>query len=260
MARAKYQFLPDLSEDDIRLLDRVSDWTAAAEEKYMTKFSAFLDERQCLLCEKLMASMKYENYRFWGGYENAARRVLCVYPDYGEAENEDFPITAITLLYRKEDKITHRDILGSLMGLRITRDSVGDILVGEGKSAVFLRSSVAGEVTSALTKVGRAGVKLMEGYDGSIHIEQKTQEISGTVASMRADCILSLAARISREKSAQLIKNVGIEIDHMPKNSPKILLEEGCTFSVRGYGKFKLLSVDGTTKKDRIHITLNKFV
>lgn len=46
----------------------------------------------------------------------------------------------------------------------------------------------------------------------------------------------------------------------MSKNSPKILLEEGCTFSVRGYGKFKLLSVDGTTKKDRIHITLNKFV
>ena len=186
--------------------------------------------------------------------------MLCVYPEYGEAESEDFPITAITLLYRKEDKITHRDILGSLMGLRIKRDSVGDILVGEGKSAVFLRSSVAGEVTSALTKVGRAGVKLQEGYDGSIHIEQKIQEISGTVASMRADCILSLAARISREKSAQLIKNVGIEIDHMPKNSPKIPLEEGCTFSVRGYGKFKLLSVDGTTKKDRIHITLNKFV
>ena len=260
MARAKYQFLPDLSEVDIRLLDRVSDWIMAADEKYITKFSAFLDERQCLLCEKLMASVKYENYRLWGGYENAARRMLCVYPEYGEAESEDYPITAITLLYRKEDKITHRDILGSLMGLRIKRDSVGDILVGEGKSAVFLRSSVAGEVTSALTKVGRAGVKLREGYDGSIHIGQKTQEISGTVASMRADCILSLAARISREKSAQLIKNVGIEIDHMPKNSPKIPLEEGWTFSVRGYGKFKLLSVDGTTKKDRIHITLNKFV
>lgn len=51
MARAKYQFLPDLSEDDIRLLDRVSDWIMAADEKYITKFSAFLDERQCLLCE-----------------------------------------------------------------------------------------------------------------------------------------------------------------------------------------------------------------
>lgn len=157
MARAKYQFLPDLSEDDIRLLDRVSDWIMAADEKYITKFSAFLDERQCLLCEKLMASVKYENYRLWGGYENAARRMLCVYPEYGDAENEDFPITSITLLYRKEDKITHRDILGSLMGLRIKRDSVGDILVGEGKSAVFLRSSVAGEVIKpALDEVRRA--------------------------------------------------------------------------------------------------------
>ena len=69
---------------------------------------------------------------------------------------------------------------------------------------------------------------------------------------MRADCILSLAARISREKSAQLIKNVGIEIDHMPKNSPKILLEDGCTFSVRGYGKFKLLSVAQLKKTEYI--------
>ena len=79
----------DLNEDDIRLLDRVSDWIMAADEKYITKFSAFLDERQCLLCEKLMASVKYENYRLWGGYENAARRMLCVYPEYGEAESED---------------------------------------------------------------------------------------------------------------------------------------------------------------------------
>lgn len=75
-----------------------------------------------------MASVKYENYRLWGGYENAARRVLCVYPEYGEAESEDFPITAITLLYRKEDKITHRDILGSLMGLRIKETALATFL------------------------------------------------------------------------------------------------------------------------------------
>ena len=81
----------------------------AADEKYITKFSAFLDERQCQLCEKLMASVKYENYRLWGGYENAARRMLCVYPEYGEAESEDFPITAITffwcILNNKKSKI-----------------------------------------------------------------------------------------------------------------------------------------------------------
>ena len=102
-------------------------------------------------------------------------------------------------------------------------------------------------------------MKLREGYDGSIHIEQKIQEISGTVASMRADCILSLPQGY-HEKVSTAYKKRGHRNRHMPKNSPKILLEEGCTFSVRGYGKFKLLSVDGTTKKDRIHITLNKFV
>lgn len=77
MARAKYQFLPDLSEDDIRLLDRVSDWIMAADEKYITKFSAFLDERQCLLCEKLMASVKYENLGF-GADMKTPQGVCCV--------------------------------------------------------------------------------------------------------------------------------------------------------------------------------------
>lgn len=260
MSESKYSFLQGLDDDDVRLLDRLSDWTRAAEEKYVVKFSAFLDERQCLLCSRLMASLKYENYMLWGGFEGAQRQMICVYPQYGEPDKSDFPIVPVTFRYRMEDKLTHRDFLGSLMGMRITRDSVGDILVGEGSAAVFLRNSVAEDVLFSLKKVGRTGVKTERGYDGSIAPEVKTVEICGTVASMRADCIFSLAAKLSREKAAQLIKNTGIEINHVLKNSPKATLDEGDVFSVRGYGKFVLGSVDGVTKKDRIHITLCKFV
>lgn len=259
MAEGKYHFLPDLSNEDKVLLDKLSDWARSAQDRYFSRFSAFLDERQCLLCEKLMSSMKYENYELWGGYENAQRKMVCVYSDYAQPAREDFPLKAVTFTYRSGDKLTHRDFLGSLMGQRITRDSVGDILVNDGQTVVFVRESIADDVL-LINKIGRIGVKAQEGFEEGFTPQVKMQEISGTVASLRADCVLSLAIRASREKSAQLIKNTGIEIDHFLKNAPKALLEEGCVFSVRGHGKFKLVSVDGVTKKDRIHITLQKFV
>lgn len=38
---------------------------------------------------------------------------------------EQFPIKAVTFTFRKEDSVTHRDVLGSLMALGIERDTVG---------------------------------------------------------------------------------------------------------------------------------------
>ena len=73
MKNRDLSFLNDLSNDDKRLLSMFLDWIDLAEEKYITKYSAFLDERQCRLCEKVMASVKYENYLLWGGYNEAER-------------------------------------------------------------------------------------------------------------------------------------------------------------------------------------------
>ncbi len=61
------------------------------------------------------------------------------FPDYMEADAEAFPIAPLTLTYRKEDKLGHRDFLGSFMGLGIEREAVGDILIGEGRCVVFVR-------------------------------------------------------------------------------------------------------------------------
>ena len=154
-----FSFLTDITDDDKRLLSRFLDWTEMAEEKYITKHSAFLDERQCRLCEKVMASVKYENYLLWGGYEGAERKMLCVYPQYGD-ENiiESFPMQAVTFRFRLEDKLSHRDFLGSLMALGITRGCVGDILVNSGSASVFVKDTVVRDVLG-ISKIGRVGVK-----------------------------------------------------------------------------------------------------
>lgn len=260
MKQRNFSFLNDLTDDDKRLLSQFLDWTEMAEEKYITKYSAFLDERQCGLCDKVMASVKYENYLLWGGYENAERRMLCVYPQYGDEDiKNSFPMTAVTFRYRAEDKLDHRDFLGSLMALGITRGCVGDILVGEGRTAVFVKDTAAADVMG-VTKIGRVGVRAEEGFDASAVKEPEFREISGTVASLRLDSVVSLALRISREKAAALIKGGAVEIFHAKADQPSRSVEVGDKISARGYGKFLVKSVDGVSHKDRLHITICKYI
>ena len=260
MKEKNYSFLNGISDDDRVMLSRLIDWTYMAEEKYVSKFSFFMDERQCGLCEQILASIGFKNYMLWGGYDNASRRIVGIFPPYSDADKNDFPIVPITFEYRKEDKLSHRDFLGALMNLGISRECVGDILVSEGRSAAFLKNSIAEDVLQNIRKIGRTGVKVYEGYDESIVPKVNIQEISGTVASLRIDCILSLVLRISREKAAALIKNTGVDINYLTHDSPDFCIGDGDKFSVRGYGKFILISVNGTTKKDRLHITVGKYI
>lgn len=259
MAQRNLSFLQNITDDDKVLLDRVLDRAEMAEEKYITKYSFFLDERQQGLCRQALASVKFENYRLWGGFEEAERRVLCTYPEYDVPSNDDFPIRAVTFAYRQADKLGHRDFLGSLMGLGITRSSVGDILVGEGKAAVFVKDTVAGDVLS-ITKVGRVGVKASQGLDSTLVVRREFKEITGTVASLRFDCVVALAVRQSREKAAAAIKAGLAEIGHVKVLRPDKEVCVGDVFSVRGQGKFMLKSVDGKSAKDRSHITICKYI
>lgn len=260
MQNKAYSFIAGTTDEDIVLLDRVSDRVRLAEDKYETGYTAFLDERQAAVCETLLKSLKYECYKFYGGYDGALRKMLCIFPPYTENSVENFPLEAVTFTYRKEDKLSHRDFLGSLMSFGISRDSVGDILVSEGKAVAFLRNIFAKQIVNEIKCVGKIGVKCNEGFGLDDLPKSEFVEIKGTVASMRADCIVSLALHISREKAAEIIKKSGAEINHVVRYLPRYAVMEKDEFSVRGHGKFIVSSVDGTTKKDRIHLTVLKYV
>lgn len=59
------------------------------------------------------------------------RRIIGFCPDYAEITNQDFPIDAVKISYNKKfsTEMSHRDYLGSILGLGIDRSKVGDILV-----------------------------------------------------------------------------------------------------------------------------------
>ena len=251
-------FLGELSQDDKLTADRVLELVRAAESKYISKFTFFLDEHQRTLSEKVLASVCFKDYMFFGGYEGASRTVLGTAAPYTELGKADFPISAFTFTYRPADRLTHRDFLGCLMSLGIERSTVGDILVTEGKTALFVSRSVSVPV-SGITKVGRVGVKVSEGYDESVIPVQEFVPTEGTVSSLRLDCVLSLALRISREKAAALIRKSGAEVNYTGVFSCDARLEQGDVFSVRGFGKFRVEEIGAQTAKGRFRIKINKY-
>lgn len=249
-----------LSDDDKILIAKILDMAEACESKYVSKFTFFLDERQCNLAENILKSVKFDNYLFYGGFDNAKRKVLGLFSQY-EIPNEDgFPIAPVKFSYRKMDKLAHKDFLGAMMSHQIKRDILGDILVDEGSAVAFIYNTVAELLINEIDKIGSVGVKISRTNSKDFTVKEDFKIISGTVSALRVDCIFSFATKLSREKAVLLIKSIGIDINHEKFFSVSEVLKLGDAFSLRGYGKFILTEIGGTSKKGKIHISINKYI
>ena len=252
-------FLGRLSNEDKLLASKVLDSIYACREKYVNRFTFFLDEHQQALCKKVLASECFEEHLFFGGYDGAQRRILGMFAPYSEIDVSEFPLKAVSYSYRTSDVLTPRDFLGCLMSQGIERNTVGDIIVSEGQAVVFIYDTVASSAL-LLEKIGRIGVKTSEGMNGITVPEQKYSSTEGTVASLRLDSVLSVALRISREKAAVLVKNGSVQVNYVVTVLTDHKLLQGDIFSAKGYGKFTLAEIGQLSRKDRIHIKVNKYI
>lgn len=238
----------------------IEDMFRRCDRDFIPVYSSFLDERQC--AEALRVCNRHNEllYKLWGGFDNAQRKILCIYNEYN-IDNflNDFPARCLTFSYKKEYKLSHRDFLGSFMALRLKREAVGDIIIDDGIAQTFITEVAAKLVLENITKIGKVGVKISDDLPFNLEVKPEFEEISGTVASLRLDCIVSTATRLSREGAARLIRSEKISVNHFPAISVSNELNEGDIITVRGYGKFVLSNVNGTTKKGRIHINLRKY-
>lgn len=248
-----------LSDEDRLFASHTADIIDICERKYIARFTPFLDGNQVEIARSVLGYIGFDNFRFYGGFDEAARCVLGVFPPYSECELSDFPITALEIRYRSEKKLSHRDFLGSFMSCGVNRNMIGDIIVNDGNTVAFVYNTIADAILTEVKKIGSEGVKICVNSSPEIKLNESFKEISGTVSSLRADCVISLALKLSREKTAQLIRSGNVMLNSRSCESVSREMNCGDVFSARGYGKFIFGSINGTTKKDRIHITIKKY-
>lgn len=222
-------------------------------------FTHFLNERQVFLAESELKRLGAENYCFYGGTDNAERVMLCIFNEYNHPEGNDFPFSCVTFKYRSASAISHRDVLGALISLNLKREAVGDILIGKGIAQAFVLDSVKKAIQNDLRKIGSVGVEATVDTEPLLEKKQSYDEIKGTIASMRLDCILSISLGISRSKAVSVIASGAVEVNYKSANNVAFILNQEDIFSVRGYGKFRVEEISGISKKGRLHITVRKY-
>ncbi len=249
----------DRQLDDKRLLARVEDALDISSRRYTPHFIGFLDERQTALVASRIAREK-ERCLFFGGHEEAERQMLGVFPDAEDVTEAAFPVTCVAFVYGMQASLSHRDVLGSVLGCGVARDKVGDILCGEDRAVVFLHEDIAAYVADSVTKIARVGVRTVSVYDGELPVFHRYESISGTVASPRLDAVLKILLGVSREQACERICDGLVQVNHQPVTSASYLVREEQVISVRGSGRFRIDDVSQMTKKGRLVLQARRYV
>lgn len=261
MEKANIEKIAQSSEDRI-LLSRLWDKIQGGIRRSIPVNTGFLSPREQELSRFLFGDL--EGLYPFGGCEDAERKMLCYLPDYLEPSwlmEEASPVVCLHGTFYEGDSLTHRDILGALMGAGISRDTVGDIYVGKGCCDILVTDVIAPYLLDSFTSAGRVKLRLSQIPLSQLAPPQpEVVPIRDTVASLRLDSAISSGFRISRGLAAQHITAGRAAIDGLPCEKPDKTVAEGMKISVRGLGKIKIHSVNGQTKKGRISVVIHRYV
>lgn len=247
-------------EEDRLLTARVQDAVAAVRDGGAPRFLGFLGEHAAALAKSAAAALRFDRILLFGGYEGAERVQLGVFPDWCEPDPGRFPVRAVTVYFRRQERLTHRDFLGSLMSLGIKREAVGDILTAQGKAVLFLSAELADYVIGQLDRVGGEGVRLVSGVDGELPAPAELRALSATVASERLDCVVGALCGFSRGKSAALIEGGLVSLRGAVCLRTAAPVQAGDKISVRGEGRFLVDEIGEKTRKGRIILSARKYI
>lgn len=241
------------------IASRVCDAVKICNNSSIPKFIGFLRPEETAAV-KAAADKLCCKYSFYGGFCDAERVFFGVFPDWCDGEEELFPIVALTFTFRKTDKLTHREFLGSFMSLGITRETVGDILIEEGRAVAFFTKEVAAFVKEQIRKISNVGVQITQGYTENLPGRSGFAEVTDTVASARLDCVVAALAGVSRGTAAELIEQKLVTLNSVCCEKTTVTVKSTDKISIRSKGKFIIKSIDEKTKKGRLKINAKKYI
>lgn len=251
--------------DERLLLARVMDKLELTRQRDIPAHTFFLSTAERASTERLIAACGHPSHVFWGGYPGAERTVCAFLPGWQGPEDwtggEDGPLCALRLSFQEGSGLSHRDFLGSILGLGITREKVGDLLVGEAACHVVLLHEAEGILLSQLDQVGRRRVSATPcALSALVAPEKQVKVIRDTVATLRLDAVAATGFSFSRSKMSDLISSKKLTLNGRECDKPDRLVAEGDAMSCRGLGKCVLAEVSGTSKKGRVMIVVERYI
>lgn len=230
--------------DERLVFNKVLDQVFLCQKDTKRRFTDFL---QIAKAEEILSILlKHYNLYFniFGGIDGASRVKIAI--DFETITHfSDFPIKVIKIEFGKyAGNISHRHILGSIIGVGIERNKIGDILIFEKKAVVFLEESVNEFVLNNLFKIGSNRVKVSEEDVNDIFIPLDCyKELIIKLNKIRLSSLIAKCYNINRESAIKLVKSKKVFINWTVANKDICSFLVNTSISVRGYGKITVKDI-----------------
>lgn len=238
---------------------RLRELARRSYEQNMFTFTPMLGFMEQTIFGELEEELRYAGIAVFGGHEQA-ERVMVRFGNPAELGYEEaFPIVLVhmkPLLQKFSDDFSHRDFLGALMNLGISRDLLGDILVGDRQGFLFCQSSIAEFICQELTQVKHTHISCSVAEKLS-ELEQKPPtEEEHLVASERLDGLVAQIYHLSRSQSLTLFRDKKVFVNGRLTENNSRSCKPGEVINVRGFGKFIYDGIGYTTKKGKQRVRI----
>ncbi len=284
--------------EDKLLVSKIYDKIKFTRTRNQIQTTSFLDGYEQTVVEKFLKLCQEKNFLLEGGFPEAERKMLFLFPDklenllsknatLQEAQKievelkiEEVPeiektqnkalaivkkfIKVISIILPKELQGTyhHREYLGGLMKLGIEREKIGDIIVNEQGADILVQSEITSFFLSHLpdlTRFQKAQISQKEITE--LKIEQiKKESMVILVPQLRLDVVLSEILHLSRSKASDFIEQERVFVNYELKTKNATTLKQGDILTVRGKGKYEIGEILSQTAKGKLRLEVKKYV
>jgi RNA-binding protein YlmH len=253
----KEDFLKAISGEDEAVILKLYDRLALAEKTGNTVYTKeFYTPGIWSKVEALSNALQLKVYCD-GIFDEAERRMIA----FSSEDNVFMPIKAICLTNKsKFHTLKHKDYLGAIMSLGIKREKIGDLIVEDSKGYCAVCEDIATYLIDNLTAIGHCPCEVTDVIDYHAIPSYSFEERVVVTTSMRADCVICSISGLSRSKSVDLLKTGKVLINYNEIREKDFEVAIPSTLTIRGYGKFKVTDVVGSSGSGRLKILLKKFV
>lgn len=241
----------------------IADKIEKVRDKEIKILTDFMEPPEALYSQALLKQERDSLlYFFYGAYEGAERKRLCLAPLGSNIEDADFDILILEARAKKlMNEISHRDLLGALMGSGIKREKTGDIFVDKDTCILVLDRKIAIYLADnfPMVKGNSFECKLLEVSDYSFP-EQSLEEMTVSISSWRLDNFIAKAWFCSRGQAQSYIQAGRVKVNHLECLKSDQVLKEDDLVSLRGKGRFTIVQASGQSKKGNYRVLINKFL
>lgn len=248
--------------DENFLMRRFADLSGQAMDGGYYTVSDFLSPAEQALLVRMAQGGEVHVAAFSGGYPQAERKMAV----FGSEEEFGYPptlpgvwLSIVPAAKKFAEELSHRDFLGSLMGLGIKREVLGDILISDNEGYLFLQEEMVDYVAENLVKVRHTDVictPAAEPPAERVALPEPEEIVAG---GERADALVAAVYRLSRSESSRLFERGLVALDGRPVDKPSLTPAPGTMISVRGFGRFLYEGLLRDTRKGRIWVSVRIF-